>query len=204
MITVIDYGLGNIKAFQNVYQRLNIPCKVAQKADDLEDAKKIILPGVGAFDQAMNQLNDSGMRAELENQVMNKKVPVMGICVGMQILANSSEEGKEPGLGFIEGAVKRFIQNNEQKKTPLPHMGWNNMTTIKNNPLLMSFNGRARFYFLHSYYFECLKDEDIISVTEYGVKYASAINKDNIYGIQFHPEKSHQNGVQLLFNFATL
>jgi len=204
MITIIDYGLGNIRAFVNVYERLNIKTKIARTADDIKFAKKIILPGVGAFDYAMSQLNASGMRDELENQVLNNKVPIVGICVGMQILAKSSDEGILPGLGWIDGEVKLFDSGLIPYKTRLPHMGWNTMTPIKNNPLLDGFNGNSRFYFLHSYYFSCNNSDDVISTTEYGIEYASAVNSNNIYGIQFHPEKSHSNGVQLLNNFAKL
>ncbi|NQU32457.1 MAG: imidazole glycerol phosphate synthase subunit HisH [Bacteroidetes bacterium] len=204
MITIIDYGLGNIRAFVNVYERLNIKTKVAHKAEDLKDATKIILPGVGAFDYAMSQLNASGMRNELEKQVLQNKIPVVGICVGMQMLAKSSNEGKLPGLGWIDGEVKLFDENLIPYKTRLPHMGWNTMTPVKENNLLEGFNGESRFYFLHSYYFVCNNQEDVITTTDYGITYASAVNKDNIYGIQFHPEKSHSNGIKLLNNFAKL
>jgi len=204
MITIIDYGLGNIRAFVNVYERLNIKTKIARLPEDLKEATKLILPGVGAFDYAMSQLNSSGMRDELEKQVIGNNKPIVGICVGMQMLAKSSDEGKLSGLGWIDGKVKKFNVNLIPYKTRLPHMGWNNITTVKDNPLLKSFNGHARFYFLHSYYFVCENQENIISTTDYGIPYASMVNRDNIYGIQFHPEKSHSNGVQLLKNFALL
>ncbi len=204
MITIIDYGLGNIRAFVNVYERLNIVTRVAKSAEDLKGASKIILPGVGAFDHAMTLLNHSGMREELENQVLVNKIPVVGICVGMQILANSSDEGVLPGLGWIDGQVKLFDASKITYKTRLPHMGWNSINPLVNNLLMNGFKAESRFYFLHSYYFECNDKEDILSTTDYGINYASAINKDNIYGIQFHPEKSHSNGIQLLHNFAKL
>jgi glutamine amidotransferase len=204
MITIIDYGLGNIRAFVNVYERLNIKTKIAHTIADISDAKKIILPGVGAFDYAMSQLNASGMRDELEKKVLVEKVPVVGICVGMQMLAKSSEEGILPGLGWIDGVVKKFDASLIPYKTRLPHMGWNTMSPVNQNPLLYGFNENARFYFLHSYYFVCNNQDEIIATTEYGIKYASGVCRDNIYGIQFHPEKSHSNGVQLLKNFAML
>jgi glutamine amidotransferase len=204
MITIVDYGLGNIKAFVNVYERLNIKTKIAHHADDLITATKIILPGVGAFDYAMSQLNASGMRDELENQVLNNNVPIVGICVGMQMLAKSSDEGKLPGLGWIDGEVKLFDESLIPYKTRLPHMGWNTINLKGANKLLDLLNDNSRFYFLHSYYFNCNSETDIIATTEYGITYSSAINKGNIYGIQFHPEKSHQNGIQLLHNFARL
>lgn len=204
MITIVDYGLGNIKAFVNVYERLNIPIKIAKTKYDLNDASKIIIPGVGAFDYAMEQLNKSGMRDELENKVIRDIVPVIGICVGMQILAKSSEEGKLPGLGWVDGKVLKFDINNIPYKTRLPHMGWNNINPIAESTLLKGFNNESRFYFLHSYYFVCNNQQDIISTTQYGIDFSSAINHNNIFGIQFHPEKSHSNGVSLLNNFAKL
>jgi len=204
MITIIDYGLGNIRAFVNVYDRLNIKTKIARSAEDIKGATKIILPGVGAFDYAMSQLNASGMREELEKQVINNKIPVIGICVGMQMLAKSSDEGVLPGLGWIDGNVKLFDASTISYKTQLPHMGWNTIEPVNNNALLNGFNNQSRFYFLHSYYFVCNNSADIISKTEYGTMYTSAVNSENIYGIQFHPEKSHSNGVQLLHNFANL
>jgi glutamine amidotransferase len=204
MITIVDYGLGNIRAFVNVYERLNIKTKVAHNAGDLSDATKIILPGVGAFDYAMKQLNASGMRDELDNKVLGEKTPVIGICVGMQILANSSEEGILPGLGWIDGEVKLFDTSKIQHKTRLPHMGWNNITPLNGHELLNGLDAQSRFYFLHSYYFVCHNENEIISTTEYGISYASAVNRENIFGIQFHPEKSHSNGIQLLQNFAKL
>ncbi len=204
MITIINYGLGNIRAFVNVYERLNIKTKIANCAEDIKDASKIILPGVGAFDFAMSQLNASGMREELEKQVLTNKIPIMGICVGMQMLAKSSDEGNLEGLGWIDGVVKLFDTTKIPYKTRLPHMGWNNILPNNHSQLLSGFNSQSRFYFLHSYYFECHDKENIIATTEYGISYASAVKKDNIYGIQFHPEKSHTNGIQLLHNFAKL
>ena len=202
MIAIIDYGLGNLRAFINLYERLNIQVKVARIPDDLKKASKIILPGVGAFDHAMMQLNRSGMRDELEKQVLLNKIPVVGICVGMQMLAKSSEEGKLPGLGWIDGIVKLFDASTIPYKTRLPHMGWNTISPVNGIPLLKGFNKESRFYFLHSYYFVCKDEQDVIATTEYGIVFASAVRKNNIFGIQFHPEKSHYNGIQLLNNFS--
>jgi glutamine amidotransferase len=204
MITIIDYGLGNIRAFVNVYERLNIKTRIARCADDIKDVSKIILPGVGAFDHAMTQLNQSGMREELEKQVLINKIPVVGICVGMQMLAKSSDEGVLPGLGWIDAEVKLFDASKINYKTQLPHMGWNSISPVNSHSLMNGFNTESRFYFLHSYYFVCHNPEDVMSITEYGINYASAVNRENIFGIQFHPEKSHSNGIQLLHNFALL
>jgi glutamine amidotransferase len=204
MITIIDYGLGNIRAFQNVYEKLNIPVKVARVLEDVENATKIILPGVGSFDYAMRQLNKSGMRDVLEKRVLDDKIPVMGICVGMQMLADSSEEGTESGLGWIKGNVCKFEAIMIPFKSRLPHMGWNTIVTKENVSLFNGLGNQARFYFLHSYYFVCEDKSQEISKTDYGITYASAVNKENVFGIQFHPEKSHYNGIRLLNNFAKL
>jgi glutamine amidotransferase len=202
MIAIIDYGLGNIRAFVNLYERLNIKIKIATGPDDIKDASKLILPGVGAFDYAMTQLNRSGMRDAFEKQVIVNKIPVIGICVGMQMLAKSSDEGKLPGLGWIDGSVRKFDVSGIPYKTKLPHMGWNTIDPINDCPLLNGFDSDSRFYFLHSYYFVCNNEENIIASTSYGIAFASAVNKDNIFGIQFHPEKSHSNGIQLLNNYS--
>jgi glutamine amidotransferase len=203
MITIINYGLGNIRAFVNVYKRLGINVNVASHPYELKNSSKIILPGVGAFDYAMNLLNNSGMRGELERQVLEKEIPVLGICVGMQMLAKSSEEGCLPGLGWINGTVKRF-RSDFLKIHKLPHMGWNIITPLIENPLLEGFDSTSRFYFLHSYYLVCTNETDIIAKSEYGEQFVSGVCNSNIYGIQFHPEKSHSNGIRLLDNFAKL
>lgn len=204
MISIVDYGLGNIRAFMNVYGRLNIQAKAAHKAEDLKDAQKIILPGVGAFDYAMSKLNSSGMRDELERQVIGNKVPVLGVCVGMQILGKTSNEGLLHGLGWIDGEVRIFDKNILNTKPKLPHMGWNTINP-STNVLFDGIECNSRFYFLHSYYFHCNNsNENMIATSRYGLEFASAINQGNIYGVQFHPEKSHTNGIKLLYNFAHL
>ncbi|MEO3865723.1 imidazole glycerol phosphate synthase subunit HisH [Rheinheimera fenheensis] len=206
MITIVDYGLGNIKAFANVYKRLNIAACYASTPEQLMQATKIILPGVGAFDHAMHKLNTSGLRETLDNLVLEKKVPVIGICVGMQMMANSSEEGISKGLGWINGTVKRFHNDNETcaSKYPLPHMGWNNIYPVKETSLLRNLDVEKRFYFLHSYYFECKYEQNVLATANYGFDYACVVNNNNVFGIQCHPEKSHHNGVSLLKNFAEL
>jgi len=202
MISIVNYGLGNIGAFANVYKRLNIPVKISSRKEDLSGAKKIILPGVGSFDNAMTLLNKSGMRDRLDIMVLQEKVPVLGICVGMQILSNSSEEGKLPGLGWIEGQVRKFDESIFLHKTRLPHMGWNTVEPLTESPLFNKIKNGSRFYFLHSYYFSCINVGYEISHTNYGIIFASAVCSGNIFGVQFHPEKSHKNGIQLLKNFA--
>jgi glutamine amidotransferase len=202
MITIIDYGVGNIFAFQNVYKRLNISTKIAKNISDLESAKKIILPGVGAFDYAMQSLNTSGMREKLDELVLDKKVPVLGICVGMQMMGNKSDEGMMDGLKWIDADILKFDKSLINQRTKLPHMGWNDVVKKKNNILFNELDENAIFYFLHSYYFKCHHQDDVIATTEYGNSFTSAVNVNNIFGIQFHPEKSHRYGEQLLYNFA--
>jgi glutamine amidotransferase len=204
MITIINYGLGNIRAFANVYERLKIKTKIVSDANGLSDAERIILPGVGSFDHAMNLLNNSGMRDLLDRKVLLEKVPVVGICLGMQIMAKRSDEGKNPGLGWIEGEVKLFDKESIPYATRYPHMGWNSITPVKQHKILEGINEGSRFYFLHSYYFSCFDENDILTHTKYGITYVSAVNHENVYGIQYHPEKSHSNGVQLLKNFSQL
>lgn len=202
MITIIDYGLGNVLAFVNVYNRLNIAVKVAKSAADLAGATKLILPGVGSFDHAMVQLEQSGMRATLEQLVQGARVPVLGICVGMQMLASGSDEGREAGLGWIAGKVRKFDQASMAPGTMLPHMGWNDVRPTAPGGLFAGLERDARFYFLHSYYFECAQADDVLARTDYGADFSCAVRRDNVYGVQFHPEKSHHFGSQLLSNFA--
>lgn len=203
-MTIIDYGLGNIRAFANVYKKLNIPVKIATNTDDVKKATKLILPGIGAFDHAIQQFDQSGMRPVLNEMVLHHRVPVLGICVGMQMLACSSEEGKLPGLGWIDAKVNKFDISSFKQPECVPHMGWNDVKQSKNNVLFNGLGNDSRFYFLHSYYIHCKNNEDVIAVTDYGGKFACAVNSGNIFGVQFHPEKSHQWGILLLENFAKL
>ncbi|RTY86013.1 imidazole glycerol phosphate synthase subunit HisH [Flavobacterium sp. RSP15] len=204
MITIIDYGSGNIRAIGNIYDTLKIDYKIAKSPEEVIGAEKIFLPGVGAFDATISMLDKTGFREVLDSEVMQNKVPIIGICVGMQILAESSEEGKLPGLGYIKGKVKKMDASLLNQKPRLPHLGWNSIEIVRQNVLLQNIDSELGFYFLHSYYFECENQEDILTTTTYGKSFASAINHDNVYGIQFHPEKSHHNGINLLHNFATL
>lgn len=204
MIVIINYGLGNINAFVNVYKKHGIDLKIARTAEDLNGATKIILPGVGSFDEAMSKLNVSGMRPAIDNMVLHEKIPLLGICVGMQMLAKRSEEGVLPGLGYIDAVVRKFDELKMGRKLNLPHMGWNDILPFDGSGLLSNLGHNPLFYFLHSYYFECSNIEDSIATADYGGEFVCAINHNNIYGVQFHPEKSHQNGIQLLKNFSEL
>lgn len=203
MITLVNYGLGNIQAFANIYKRLNIAVTVANTADQLAPAEKIVLPGVGAFDWAMTRLNASGMRDCLDDLVANKKRPVLGICVGMQMMARCSDEGRLPGLGWIDAEVKRFDETSFVQKTHLPHMGWNDVVPHRFDCIFKSMEA-PRFYFLHSYYLQPHNPEDVLATTDYNGSFTSSIRSRNVFGTQFHPEKSHHWGVQLLKNFAEL
>lgn len=204
MIAIIDYGVGNINAFVNIFRKLGVDVKIARKSEDLDQATKLILPGVGHFDYAMERFSSSGMRETAAELVLNQGIPVVGICVGMQMLAESSDEGKLRGLGWIDGTVRRFDPATLKHSTRLPHMGWNDIYVPKPNPLMVNLEQDARFYFLHSYYFECNDVDDTIALAEYGSKFTCAVNHKNIYGVQFHPEKSHHFGIQLLLNFSNI
>lgn len=204
MIKIVNYGSGNIQAILNIYKQLNIKCYVANVPRELETATKLILPGVGAFDETMEQLGKSGFKIELDRLVLEKKIPVIGICVGMQILAERSEEGKLDGLGYVKGEVKKFDISKFNEKPFLPHMGWNSISPTKNQKIFENIDFEDGFYFLHTYYFSCKSVNDRLASTNYGIEFSSAVNHDNVYGMQFHPEKSHHNGVQLFKNFANL
>ncbi len=204
MITIVDYGLGNVQAIANIYRRLAIPATLAKTAADLLGATHLILPGVGAFDWAMARLNESGMRATLDDLVLQQGKPVLGICVGMQMMAKYSEEGSAAGLGWFDASVKLFDDARFTGRTHLPHMGWNDIEPISTDGLLRDLGDSARFYFLHSYYFAPNDIADGLAFADYGGRFACAVRKRNIHGVQFHPEKSHAWGIQLLKNFATV
>ena len=204
MIGIIHYGSGNVRAIGNIYDKLKIDYRIIESVGELCDVKKIILSGVGAFDETMNNLNKSGFREVLEHLVLIDKIPVLGICVGMQILSSGSDEGVLPGLGWIPGKVKKIDKSKLITKPKLPHLGWNSIEIQKANLILNGVDVNEGFYFIHSYYFECEFEVDILTKTHYGVDFASAVNRENIFGTQFHPEKSHSNGICLLENFALM
>ena len=204
MITIIDYGVGNIKAFYNIYSKLSVNVKIAQKPEDLFSATKLILPGVGHFDYAMKRFSESGMLKVVDDMVMNHNIPILGICVGMQMLAKTSEEGVMRGLGWIDATVNRIDADLLTQTTRLPHMGWNDVSVKIKNPLLKNLDFNSRFYFLHSYYFNPNLESDSIAFSNYGKEFTCVVNHKNIFGVQFHPEKSHHYGIQLLNNFANI
>jgi len=203
VIAIINYGCGNTYAFINAFKRLNIPAMIAKTVGEVENAKKIVLPGVGSFDYVMQSFNSSGLRETVEKKVIEENVSVLGVCAGMQIFAEESDEGNEKGLGWINGKIRIFNVKKINHKTKLPHMGWNTIKPQK-SLLFQNLDEDSRFYFVHSYYFDNDNPENMISTTYYAGTFTSAVNINNIYGVQFHPEKSHENGLKLLQNFAEL
>lgn len=204
MIAIVNYGSGNVQAIANVYRKTNIPFTVAETPDGLRAASRIVLPGVGAFDQAMGELERSGMRGALDEAVREQHKPVLGICVGMQLLARGSEEGRLSGLGWIDGFVRRFDHAAFEQRTHLPHMGWNTVEPRRSDALFDGIDLATGYYFLHSYYFAAESAQDVLATTTYGREFASAVQHHKVYGVQFHPEKSHEAGVRLLTNFAAI
>ncbi len=203
MIALVDYGLGNIQAFANIYRRQGLAVTLARTPEEMDGASKLILPGVGAFDWAMNQLNGSGLRDKLDEMVLGRRVDVLGVCVGMQMMAMRSEEGDQPGLGWVDAEVVRFDTTGFNQRTHLPHMGWNDVQPTATDSLFRGIDTPI-YYFLHSFHVSPASSEHILSTSKYGDTFASAIRSNNIYGTQFHPEKSHQWGVSLLRNFAEI
>lgn len=203
MIAIVHYGVGNVQAIANIYKRLDIAATLATTSEDLAAADRIVLPGVGAFDWAMARLNNSGMRGALDARVRDG-APILGICVGMQMLARKSDEGKLDGLGLVGGDVKKFDTGRFSQPTHLPHMGWNNVQPRSGSGLFKGLEADARFYFLHSYYFAPDSDAHVLGTTHYEGDFASSVGSGNVYGVQFHPEKSHRWGIRLLQNFAEI
>ena len=204
MIGIIDYGSGNVQAIATIYKNININYQVISKPEDLDKADKLILPGVGAFDSTMQKLIDSGLKDKLNELVLDKKVPILGICVGLQVMGYKSDEGKLPGLGWIAGKVSRFDETKIKFKPKLPHMVWNTINDVQNHKLFEGIDHDFGFYFVHSFYFACEKEQNILTTSNYGGEFTSSIYANHIFGTQFHPEKSHGNGVQLFKNFAEL
>lgn len=203
MIALVDYGLGNIQAFANIYRRLGLPVALARTPDEMDRARKLILPGVGAFDWAMRQLNESGLRGKLDELVLDRKVDVLGVCVGMQMMATRSDEGALPGLGWIDADVRRFDTSRFNQRTHLPHMGWSDVRPAATDSLFRGIEA-PQYYFLHSYYVAPASPDHVLATADYGGDFAAAVRAGNIYATQFHPEKSHGWGVDLLRNFAEL
>lgn len=203
MIVIVDYGMGNLRSIQKSFQRLHVDVSISSDRHVISNAKKLILPGVGHFAAGMKQLQEANLLESLQQKVMIEKVPILGICLGMQLFARKSEEGNANGLGWIDAEVIRF-RVCDQKRFKVPHIGWNSIEVQKESSLLQHWNQDQLFYFVHSYHMTCNDPVDILSTSVYDVRFVSAVQKGNIFGTQFHPEKSHRNGMQILKNFADM
>jgi len=200
MIGIINYGLGNINAIKNIYQEFDIKVvEISNEDQFISDIKKIILPGVGSFDNAVKNLKQQNLINKLKEFSNDKNNYLLGICVGMQILGYSSEEGSEKGLGLIPGKIIRF-----NKEYITPNMGWQSIQIKSNDLIFKNIDNHSKFYFLHSYYFQANTNKNILSTSKYFHEFPSAVVNKNIYGIQFHPEKSHEEGKKILINFYRL
>jgi len=205
MITIIDYEMGNLNSIQNMFTYIGVESKIESDVDKIKNASKILLPGVGSFDTAMKKINESGLKEVLNEKALKEQVPVLGICLGMQLLTNSSEEGILDGLGWVDAKTMSF-KSVIDKKYRIPHMGWNIVSESNESKLTDGFKDfdETRFYFVHSYFVKVENEKNSILKTDYGLKFDSAIQKDNIFGAQFHPEKSHKFGMNIFKNFAKI
>lgn len=202
MIAIIDYKMGNLGSIANMLKKIGVQSVITNDIEEIKQASKIILPGVGHFDQAMVNLQEICLIDILNEKVLIEKIPVLGICLGMQLLAENSEEGTLPGLGWIKGDVRKFSFGENPGKLKIPHMGWNTVNRKNESSLMDDLDNEPRFYFVHSYHFNCASPSDILLTSSYGYEFVAAILHENILGVQFHPEKSHKFGLQLLKNFS--
>ncbi len=204
MITIVDYGMGNLGSIHNMFKKIGAETEITSDLDKISKAKKILLPGVGAFDAAMKIIAGSELIHVLNDKALKEKIPVLGICLGMQLLTNHSDEGELKGLGWIDAETLKFKPENYTEKIRVPHMGWNLVKIEKETLLTKNFFPENRFYFVHSYYVKCKHEKNKLMTTHHGLDFDSAIINDNIFGAQFHPEKSHKFGMQLFKNFSSL
>ena len=198
MLTIIDYGMGNLGSIANMIKKVGHKCIITSDLEEIKSASKLILPGVGSFDNGMKNLAELGMIEILNQKVLIEKTPILGICLGMQLMTKSSEEGKLAGLGWVDAQTKKFVSDTLK----IPHMGWNLIKHEKSSHLFDECKSEKRFYFVHSYYVGCNNQEDILTDTNYTQDFVSSFEKENIVGVQFHPEKSHKFGMSLLKNFV--
>jgi imidazole glycerol-phosphate synthase subunit HisH len=203
MITIIDYGMGNHGSVSNMLKKVGAFAKISSDPEEILKAEKLLLPGVGSFDAAMSRINDSGLSGVLNKLVLEKKIPILGICLGMQLLMEGSEEGKLDGLGWIKGSAYHF-KGRIPLSLKVPHMGWNDISVTNQNLLTKGYAGEIRFYFVHSYFVKVENPANSMMNCNYGLEFNAAVHKNNIYGVQFHPEKSHRFGMQFLKNFTDI
>lgn len=203
-IVILDYGMGNAGSIQNMLKHIGFRSLISGKMEDIKNADKLIFSGVGAFDSGMNNLSDLGFLDALNVKVLQDKTPVLGICLGMQLFSSASEEGESPGLGWIDAVTVKFSFSGQSTSLKVPHMGWNTLNIPKPHPLLADMHEDMRFYFVHSYHVQCRDEGDSIATTCHGYNFTSVVAKENICGVQFHPEKSHKFGMKLLHNFINL
>jgi imidazole glycerol-phosphate synthase subunit HisH len=204
MIVIVNYGMGNLCSIQNMLKKIGASSVVSSERSAIEKADKLILPGVGAFDHAMKNLAALDIVGILNKKVINDKVPILGICLGIQLFTKRSDEGVLPGLGWIDAETIAFSKSIDTRDFKIPHMGWNTVSIQKYHPIFKDENAELRFYFVHSYFLKCNDKSDVLTNTRYGIEFASAIQKNNIIGVQFHPEKSHNFGMNLLYCFSKL
>jgi glutamine amidotransferase len=202
-ILIIDYGMGNLGSIANMLKKIEVDPIISEKPHDIEKAEKLILPGVGAFDNGMKNLRERGLLDVLNKKVLSQKTPILGICLGIQLFTKKSEEGQMNGLAWLDAETVKFKFNKTNLSLKIPHMGWNNVKIMKDSNLFKGLEIENRFYFVHSYHVVCDDGADVLSKTEYGFEFTSSILKGNIAGVQFHPEKSHKFGMRLLENFAS-
>lgn len=205
MIVIVDYGMGNLGSIQNMLKKIGATSVISDKVADMQAATKIVLPGIGAFDQGMESLHAKELVGPLTERVKQAKVPLLGVCLGMQLIGTASEEGKAAGLGWVDAHTVRFVSGaGESKPLRIPHMGWNVVRPVNDDILFTGLGLHSRFYFVHSYHVVCDNPEIAIGMTPYGGEFVSMLRQENIWGAQFHPEKSHRFGMQLLQNFVEL
>lgn len=202
MIVIIDYGMGNLRSVQKAFERIRLPAAISSNVNDIKTAEKLVLPGVGHFERGIGNLKDRGLFELLNEQVQDKKKPILGICLGMQLMTEFSEEGNCNGFGWLKAKTQKFSFKSNGLK--IPHMGWNNLFIRNNDTIYRDTTLENFFYFVHSYYVFCENESDILAETEYGIKFVSSFQKKNIFGCQFHPEKSHDSGLQILKSFAEI
>lgn len=204
MIVIIDYGLGNNGAIKNMLKKIGADALISNEISIIAAAEKLILPGVGAFDSGMQNILNLGLVPVLNEKVLEKKTPILGICLGTQLMTKSSDEGTLPGLGWVDGVTVKFDTNKMSTKSKVPHMGWNTVKIMKKSNLFIDSNDNERFYFVHSYHVNCNRPDDILTTTQYGYDFVSSFAVGNISGVQFHPEKSHRYGMALMKNFVRI